>query len=107
MVLLLQSRILLKELLDEKLRAARLATGDLTPYEIKHILTKQGDDDIDDFELVNRMQKLREELLKQVRKNSILTNEQKKIDNKIGLLIQNRTSIHEIDREEKKKEKKN
>jgi len=78
LTLLYQNRALLKELLDEKLRLARLASGNLTPYEIKKILEKQGDDIDDDFDLVNRLQKLREELLKQVRKNAELTSDQKK-----------------------------
>jgi len=78
LTLLYQNRALLKELLDEKLRLARLASGNLTPFEIKKILEKQGDDIDDDFDLVNRLQKLREELLKQVRKNAELTSDQKK-----------------------------
>jgi hypothetical protein len=70
-----------------------------------NILTKYEKDDAElDVDLDAKLQKLREDVIKHIRKNAELTNNQKEIERKIGLLIQNRTSIHEIDRDKKKQE---
>jgi Ras GTPase-activating-like protein IQGAP2/3 len=52
------------------------------------------------------IQELKRQLVKEVRRNHALERELAKLDGRIALLIQNRTSIQEIDRERNKKKKK-
>jgi len=70
---------------------------------IRDLLAKLDFDDQDDKDLLEKIQALRNELVKTFMRNTSVENQLKALEHKISLLIQHRASIHEIDRKKKKK----
>jgi hypothetical protein len=74
--------------------------------EIREQLSKLNFGDDDEADLLAKIQKLRNELVSGFARNEGLEKEQKKLEHTIGLLIQHRASIYELDRAKYNKQKK-
>lgn len=104
LLMVLEARMLLREMVDYKMRILREQFGLLSPAEIKRLLGLYGDDDDRDF--IADLQELRRKLVEEIHNKHNLEKDLANLELKISLLIQNRTSIHEIDRSEQKSNKK-
>jgi hypothetical protein len=103
-LMILEARMLLRELVEYKLQKDRLRSGNLSPAEIHNLLLLSLNDK-DDQDFITDIQELKRRLIKEIRKNRALEIDLDKLEKRIALLIQNRTSIQEIDRELKKMKK--
>jgi hypothetical protein len=103
-LMLLESRMLLRELVEYKLQKDRLRSGNLSPAEIHNLLLLSMNDK-EDQDFISDIQELKRRLIQEIRKNRALELDLDKLEKRIALLIQNRTSIQEIDRELKKMKK--
>ena len=72
--------------------------------DIREQLAKLNFSDDDEADLVARIQKFRTELVQAFARNDNIEKEQKVIENTLGLLIQHRTSVYQIDLAKKKKQ---
>lgn len=104
LLLLLESRMLLRELVEYKLKMIRMASGNLTIAEIQNLLALNPDNN-DDEDFISEIEELKKQLVREIRRNHTLEKDLEKLNTRIALLIQNRTSIQEIDRQMKKKKK--
>jgi Ras GTPase-activating-like protein IQGAP2/3 len=102
LLMLLEARMLLRELVEYKVKMMRMASGNLTISEIQNLLALYSEND-DDGDFISEIQELKRQLVAGVRANHALEGDLHKLDQRIALLIQNRTSIQEIDRQLKKK----
>jgi len=102
LLMLLEARMLLRELVEYKVKMMRVASGNLTISEIQNLLALYSEND-DDADFISEIQELKRQLVAGVRSNHALEQDLGKLDTRIALLIQNRTSIQEIDRAMKKK----
>eukprot|EP01130_Rhizamoeba_saxonica_P017846 TRINITY_DN8754_c0_g1_i1.p1 TRINITY_DN8754_c0_g1~~TRINITY_DN8754_c0_g1_i1.p1 ORF type:complete len:1163 (+),score=268.54 TRINITY_DN8754_c0_g1_i1:2523-6011(+) len=100
---LLESRMTLREIVSEKIKQDRILEGNLSFIEIKKMLTLDAPEDEDELDIISSIQELRKEIAKQIRRNHELNTEKNRIESKIALLISNRTSVQEIDREKEKR----
>jgi hypothetical protein len=100
-LMILEARMLLRELVEYKLQKDRLRSGNLSPAEIHNLLLLSLDDK-DDQDFISDIQELKRQLIKEIRQNRALELDLEKLEKRIAFLIQNRTSIQEIDRELKK-----
>lgn len=74
--------------------------------DIREQLAKLNFGDDDEADLLAKIQKLRNELVQGFARNENLEKDQKKLEHTIGLLIQHRASIYELDRAKYNKQKK-
>lgn len=91
LLLVLNARHLLRQMINHKLKEERMKAGNLTVVEIQTLLKSQQEEEDTDF--VNEIQELKRNLVSEVRKNHILERDVKKLDNRIALLIKNRGNI--------------
>uniref|UniRef100_A0A6B2KY50 Ras-GAP domain-containing protein n=1 Tax=Arcella intermedia TaxID=1963864 RepID=A0A6B2KY50_9EUKA len=111
---LLEARVLLRELLEDKmdglprLKVPQPPKPKLTgpAVELRRILALNPDDDDEDEDLSKKIAELRKQLVVQIRENQNVQRNLESFEKKIGLLIMNRSSIAELDRNAKKKKKK-
>lgn len=103
-LLLIESRMLLRELVEYKLKMIRMASGNLTIAEIQNLLSLNPDAGGDE-DFISEIEELKKQLVREVRRNHSYESELEKLETRIALLIQNRTSIQEIDRQIKKSKK--
>eukprot|EP01128_Nolandella_sp_AFSM9_P002117 TRINITY_DN12502_c0_g1_i1.p1 TRINITY_DN12502_c0_g1~~TRINITY_DN12502_c0_g1_i1.p1 ORF type:complete len:898 (+),score=349.73 TRINITY_DN12502_c0_g1_i1:45-2696(+) len=104
LLMVLEARMLLREMVDYKMRILRERFGLLSPAEIKRLLGLYGDDDDRDF--IADLQELRRKLVEEIHNKHNLEKDLANLELKISLLILNRTSIHELDRVAQKQKKK-
>jgi len=93
LLLLLQSRIELKQMIKEKLKEERTRLGTLGISEIQNLLLSQENEETD---CISRIQELKRNLVNEVRRNHVLEKELAKLDKRIALLIKNRGNIQEV-----------
>jgi len=94
LLLVLHARILLKEMIELRLKEDRIASGQLSVEEIQNLLKSQKEDQETDW--VAKIQELKRNLVSEVRRNHVLEREVTKLDKRIALLIKNRGNIQEI-----------
>lgn len=87
---------LAKEQLDveerrEQLREEKKLAGLLTITEIQEVLRSQPEEE--ELDWVTEMQRLKNELAKEIRRNYVLDRKLGKLDKRIGLLIKNRNAL--------------
>jgi len=104
LLMLLEARMLLRELVEHKMKILREQFGLLSPAEIKRLLGLFGEDDDKDF--IADLQELRRQLVKEIHNKHNLEKDLANLELKISLLIQNKISIIEIERTTEKKKKK-
>eukprot|EP01116_Phalansterium_solitarium_P009241 TRINITY_DN2330_c0_g1_i1.p1 TRINITY_DN2330_c0_g1~~TRINITY_DN2330_c0_g1_i1.p1 ORF type:complete len:873 (+),score=364.65 TRINITY_DN2330_c0_g1_i1:137-2755(+) len=103
LLLVLNARYLLRQMINHKLKQERMRAGNLTVTEIQSLLRGQQEEDDTDF--VNEIQELKRNMVSEIRKNHVLERDLKKLDNRIALLIKNRGNIMaEVPSAKKKKE---
>lgn len=102
LLMLLEARMLLREMVEYKVKMMRTASGNLSIAEIQNLLALYSEND-EDADFISEIQELKRQLVAGVRANHTLEQNLSKLDSRIALLIQNRTSIQEIDRAIKKK----
>lgn len=100
LLLVLESQMLLRELAEYKKPEPE---GGAMLADIREQLAKLNFSDDDEADLVAKIQKLRTELVQAFARNDNIEKETKVIENTVGLLIQHRTSIYQVDRQKKKK----
>jgi len=113
---MLEARMLLREMLEMKLDTIKpIIVPDLPPpkpklsaaaVELRRLLAINPDDEDDETDLSAQIAELRKQLVVQVRENQNVEKELGVLEKKITLLIMNRSSIAELDRNAKKKRKK-
>jgi Ras GTPase-activating-like protein IQGAP2/3 len=91
LVLLLEARIKLKEMILAKLKAERAAHGNLSIGEIRDLLNSQKEDAENDW--IAEIQELKRNLVAEVRGNHVLERELARLEVRISLLIKNRGDI--------------
>eukprot|EP00027_Filamoeba_sp_ATCC50430_P012203 CAMPEP_0168574896 /NCGR_PEP_ID=MMETSP0413-20121227/19350_1 /TAXON_ID=136452 /ORGANISM="Filamoeba nolandi, Strain NC-AS-23-1" /LENGTH=918 /DNA_ID=CAMNT_0008608319 /DNA_START=71 /DNA_END=2824 /DNA_ORIENTATION=+ len=94
LLLVLHARLLLKEMIELRLKEDRIASGQLSVDEIQNLLKSQKEDQETDW--VAKIQELKRNLVSEVRRNHVLEREVTKLDKRIALLIKNRGNIQEI-----------
>jgi len=100
MLLLLEGQMLLRELAEYK--PPPEAHSKLYA-EIREQISRFPVGDIEEQDLLARIAALRQELLKGFKRNAQIEKHQKTVEHKIGLIIQHRSSVFELDRKQKKK----
>eukprot|EP01128_Nolandella_sp_AFSM9_P000062 TRINITY_DN1009_c0_g1_i1.p1 TRINITY_DN1009_c0_g1~~TRINITY_DN1009_c0_g1_i1.p1 ORF type:complete len:826 (+),score=273.65 TRINITY_DN1009_c0_g1_i1:23-2479(+) len=100
LLLLFEGQMLLRELAEYKNPPAPRIYQD-----IRNLLAKLSFDDEDMDDLLAKIRALRNELVKRFMRNATLEKQLTALEHTIGLLIQHRASIHELDRKKKKKKK--
>jgi Ras GTPase-activating-like protein IQGAP2/3 len=104
LMMTLEARMLLREMVEYRLQKDRLRSGNLSPAEIHNLLMlNMSDKEEQDF--IADIQELKRQLVREIRHNRNLELDLEKLEKRIALLIQNRTSVQEIDRELKKVKK--
>jgi len=93
-MLLLEARMLLKEMVRLKLKQERIAQGNLSINEIQSLLRSQNEEEETDW--VSEIQELKRNLVAEIRKNHVLERDLSKLDKRIALLIKNRGNIQEV-----------
>jgi len=94
LLLLLEARMLLKEMVHLKLKQERIKNGDLSASEIQNLLRSQKEEQETDW--ITEIQELKRNLVSEVRRNHVLERELNKLDKRIALLIKNRGNIQEV-----------
>eukprot|EP01112_Ceratiomyxa_fruticulosa_P011633 TRINITY_DN3172_c0_g3_i1.p1 TRINITY_DN3172_c0_g3~~TRINITY_DN3172_c0_g3_i1.p1 ORF type:complete len:840 (+),score=226.31 TRINITY_DN3172_c0_g3_i1:340-2859(+) len=102
--LLLESRVLLKELILARLKQDRWAHGNLTIDEIGNLLRSQKEEAEGDW--VSEIQELKRNLVSEVRRNYALERELGVMDQKIELLIKSHGAMGHVTKDEKGKQQK-
>lgn len=103
LLLVLEAQMLLRELAEYK---KVYGTSERMFSDIREQLSKLNFGDDDEADLLAKIQKLRNELVSGFARNESLEKDQKKLEHTIGLLIQHRASIYELDRAKYNKQKK-
>jgi len=101
-LLLLEGQMLLREMASYR---PEPQTHTKLYAEIREQISKFPIGDSEEQDLLARIHALRQELLKGFKRNASVEKHQKTVEHKIGLLIQHRSSIFELDRKQKKKKK--
>ncbi|XP_049847955.1 ras GTPase-activating-like protein rgaA [Schistocerca gregaria] len=104
LLILLEARMLLREMAEYRLNSLRMISGCLSIAELQQLLTQQVSSE-EDIDYIPEIQDLRRQLVKEARKNQHLERSLGNLESRIALLIQNRTSIQEIDRQIRRKQK--
>jgi len=94
LLLVLEARMLLKEMVNLKLKQERVRNGDLSASEIQNLLRSQKEEQETDW--ITEIQELKRNLVSEVRRNHVLERELNKLDKRIALLIKNRGNIQEV-----------
>lgn len=93
-LLLLEARNILKEMISKKLKQERIKSGNLSISEIQNLIRAQKEDQETDW--IAEIQELKRNLVAEVRKNHVLERDLTKLDKRIALLIKNRGNIQEV-----------
>jgi len=104
LLLVLEAQMLLRELAEYQKSPS---ASDRLFSDIREQLAKLNFGDDDEADLLAKIQKLRNDLVSGFARNETLEKDQKKLEHTIGLLIQHRASIYELDRAKYNKQKKN
>lgn len=94
LMMLLEARVLLKEMIQFKLKQERIETGDLSVDEIQSLIKNQRDESETDW--IAEIQELKRNLVSEIRRNHVLERELNKLDKRIALLIKNRGNIQDV-----------
>ena len=94
LMLLLHSRILLKNLIQIKRKNERIKRGDLNIQEVQAFVQSQKEDSETDW--IAEIQEIKRNVLNEVRQNHKLETELSGLDKKISLLIKNKSQIQEL-----------
>jgi len=103
LLLVLEAQMLLRELAEYQ---KVLTPSDKLFTDIRDQLTKLSFGEDEEAELLAKISKLRNELVSAFARNEGLEKDLKKLEHTIGLLIQHRASIYELDRARFNKQKK-
>eukprot|EP00026_Physarum_polycephalum_P003083 Phypoly_transcript_03092.p1 GENE.Phypoly_transcript_03092~~Phypoly_transcript_03092.p1 ORF type:complete len:847 (+),score=180.92 Phypoly_transcript_03092:122-2542(+) len=94
LILLLKARMMLRDIVEGRLKQERFALGNLSVAEIQNILKNQKEDA--DTDWIAEIQELKRNMVAELRKNHQLEKELSKLDKRIALLIKHRSNIKEI-----------
>eukprot|EP01117_Protostelium_nocturnum_P020952 TRINITY_DN97_c0_g1_i1.p1 TRINITY_DN97_c0_g1~~TRINITY_DN97_c0_g1_i1.p1 ORF type:complete len:852 (-),score=397.92 TRINITY_DN97_c0_g1_i1:65-2620(-) len=94
LLLVLEARMLLKDMIQLKLKEERVKNGNLSASEIQNLLRNQKEEQETDW--ITEIQELKRNLVSEVRRNHVLERELNKLDKRIALLIKNRGNIQEV-----------
>jgi len=111
LLMLLEARMILREMLEGKIDAMKpRIVPDVpvsgTSVELRRLLAINPDADDDDEDLSKQIAELRRQLAVQIRENQNVEKNLGEVERKTGLLIMNRSSIAELDRNAKKRRRK-
>jgi len=93
-LLLLEARLMLRDLVAMKLKEERMRSGALSVVEIQNLLQSQQEEQQTDW--ITEIQELKRNLVSEIRRNHVLERELNKLDKRIALLIKNRGNIQEV-----------
>jgi len=94
LILLLKARMMLRDIVEGRLKQERILMGNLSVAEIQNILKNQKEDG--DTDWIAEIQELKRNMVVELRKNHQLEKELNKLDKRIALLIKHRSNIKEI-----------
>ncbi|EFA79526.1 RasGTPase-activating protein [Heterostelium album PN500] len=94
LVLLLQSRRILRDMMYYRFKMDRFLSGNLSVFEIQNLLHSQREDKESDW--IAEIQELKRNLVSEVRRNHTLERDLNRLDKRIALLIKNRGNIQEV-----------
>ncbi|EGC29378.1 Ras GTPase-activating protein [Dictyostelium purpureum] len=100
---LYKARVLLHEMLYQKLNQERLSSGNLCVAEIQSLLNTQKEDVETDW--IAEIQELKRNMVAEIRRNHLLERDVNKLDKRIALLIKHRSNIKDLALEQSKKNK--
>jgi len=93
-ILLLKARMMLRDIVEGRLKQERMQVGALTVAEIQNLLKNQKEDTDSDW--IAEIQELKRNMVAELRKNHQLERELWRLDKRIALLIKHRSNIKEI-----------
>jgi len=94
LVLLLKARMMLRDIVEGRLKQERMQVGNLSVAEIQNLLKNQKEDLETDW--IAEIQELKRNMVSELRKNHQLERELWRLDKRIALLIKHRSNIKEI-----------
>eukprot|EP01132_Coremiostelium_polycephalum_P009313 gene9313-11415_t len=94
LVLLLQSRRILRDMMYYRFKMDRFLSGNLSVFEIQNLLHSQREDKESDW--IAEIQELKRNLVSEVRRNHTLERTLTHLDKRIALLIKNRGDIQDV-----------
>ncbi|EAL63601.1 RasGTPase-activating protein [Dictyostelium discoideum AX4] len=94
LVLLLQSRRILRDMMYYRFKMDRFLSGNLSVFEIQNLLHSQREDKESDW--IAEIQELKRNLVSEVRRNHTLERDLNRLDKRIALLIKNRGNIQDV-----------
>ncbi|GAM17373.1 hypothetical protein SAMD00019534_005480 [Acytostelium subglobosum LB1] len=94
LVLLLQSRRILRDMMYYRFKMDRFLSGNLSVFEIQNLLHSQREDNESDW--IAEIQELKRNLVSEVRRNHTLERDLNRLDKRIALLIKNRGNIQDV-----------
>lgn len=94
LVLLLKARMMLRDIVEGRLKQERIQVGNLSVAEIQNLLKNQKEDLETDW--IAEIQELKRNMVSELRKNHQLERELWRLDKRIALLIKHRSNIKEI-----------
>jgi len=93
-ILVLKARMLLRDMIECRMKEDRLKLGNLSVNEIQSLLKNQKEDLETDW--IAEIQELKRNMVAELRKNHQLEKDLNKLDKRIALLIKHRSNIKEI-----------
>lgn len=93
LLLLLQSRMKLREMVERRVKQERFKAGELSVFEIQSLLRSYKEGEEDNTDWVTEIQELKRNLVTEVRRNHVLEKDLVKLDSRISLLIKHRNSL--------------
>jgi Ras GTPase-activating-like protein IQGAP2/3 len=94
LILVLKARMMLRDMIENRLRQERYEEGRLSVFEIQNLLKNQKEDVETDW--IAEIQELKRNIVAEVRKNHQLERDLTKLDKRIALLIKHRSNIKEL-----------
>lgn len=94
LLLLLKSRMLLREMIEYRVKQDRIAAGELSIGEIQKLL--EGQEEENELDFIAEIQDLKAQLVSDIRRNHTLEADLKKLDKRIALLIKNRGNLQMV-----------
>ena len=94
LLLLLKARMLLREMIEVRVKEDRIAAGELSIGEIQKLL--EGQEEENELDFISEIQQLKAQMVTDIRRNHTLESDLKKLDKRIALLIKNRGNLQMV-----------
>jgi len=94
LILVLKARMMLRDMIETRLKQERIESGNLSVSEIQNLLKNQKEDLETDW--IAEIQELKRNIVAEVRKNHQHERDLNKLDKRIALLIKHRSNIKEL-----------